>query len=193
MLTETPILTSCGRVLEKLTGSHLVKFPAFYGTWRFITTFTSAHHLSLSWARSIKSMPPLLTSWRSILILSSHLHLGLPSVLFLSYFHTKTLYAPLLPLICSTCPAPLIFLNFITWRVFGVEYRSLSSSLCSFLHSSVTSSLLGSNILLSTLFSNSLGLCSSLSVSDQVSHPNKTTGSVIQGDQKVSVHLLSVL
>ena len=26
------------------------KFPAFYGTWRFITAFTSARHLSLSWA-----------------------------------------------------------------------------------------------------------------------------------------------
>jgi len=22
-------------------------FPAFYGTWRFITTFTTVHHLSL--------------------------------------------------------------------------------------------------------------------------------------------------
>jgi len=36
-------------LLEKLTGSQLVKkFPAFYGTGRFITAFTSAHHLSLS-------------------------------------------------------------------------------------------------------------------------------------------------
>jgi hypothetical protein len=34
-------------------------------------------------------------------------------------------------------------------RVFGEQYRSLSSSLCSFLHSLVTSSLLGPNILLS--------------------------------------------
>jgi hypothetical protein len=34
---------------EKLTGSQLVKkFPPFYGTRRLITTFTSAHHLSLS-------------------------------------------------------------------------------------------------------------------------------------------------
>jgi len=29
------------------------KFPAFYGTRKFITAFTSARHLSLSWARSI--------------------------------------------------------------------------------------------------------------------------------------------
>jgi hypothetical protein len=34
------------------------KFPALYGTWRFMTTFTSAHNLSLSWARSVQSMPP---------------------------------------------------------------------------------------------------------------------------------------
>jgi hypothetical protein len=33
------------------------KLPSFYGTRRFITTFTSARHLSLSWACSTKSMP----------------------------------------------------------------------------------------------------------------------------------------
>ena len=36
-------------LLEKLTGSQLVKkFPAFYGTRRYITAFTSARHMSLS-------------------------------------------------------------------------------------------------------------------------------------------------
>jgi hypothetical protein len=55
----------------------------------------------------------------------------------------------------------------------------LSSSLCSFLHSPVTSSLLGPNILLNTLFPNTLSLCYSLNVSDQVSHPYKTTGKII--------------
>jgi len=36
-------------LLEKLTGSQLVKkFPAFYGTQKFITAFTSDRHLSLS-------------------------------------------------------------------------------------------------------------------------------------------------
>jgi hypothetical protein len=64
----------------------------------------------------------------------------------------------------------------ITRIIFGDEYRSLSSSLCSLLHSPVASSLLGPNILLSTLFSNTLSLCSSPSVRDQVSHPYKTTG-----------------
>ena len=46
----TYLLTPWSRVLlEKLTGLQLVKkFPAFYGTRRFITVFTSARHLSLS-------------------------------------------------------------------------------------------------------------------------------------------------
>ena len=51
------LLTPCSRaLLEKLTSSQLVKkFPAFYGTQRFITAFTSVHHLSQPWTRSIHS------------------------------------------------------------------------------------------------------------------------------------------
>ena len=51
----TYLLTPRSRVLfEKLTGFQLVKkFPAFYGTRRFITAITSACHLSLSCASSI--------------------------------------------------------------------------------------------------------------------------------------------
>jgi hypothetical protein len=52
------------------------KFPAFYGTQRFITAFTSAHQLSLYWTSSIHSIPPHPTSLRSMLILSFHLRLG---------------------------------------------------------------------------------------------------------------------
>jgi hypothetical protein len=46
----TYLLTPWSRVLlEKLPGFQLVKkFPAFYGTRKFITAFTSASHLSLS-------------------------------------------------------------------------------------------------------------------------------------------------
>jgi len=49
------LLTPWSRVLlEKLTGLQLVKeVPAFYGTRRFITAFTSARQLSLSLASSI--------------------------------------------------------------------------------------------------------------------------------------------
>jgi hypothetical protein len=51
--------------------------------------------------------------------------------------------------------------------------------LCNFLHFPVTSSLLGPNIPLSTLFSNTLSLCTYLNVRDQVSHPYKTTGRIM--------------
>ena len=119
------LLTPLSRVLlEKLTGFQLVKkFPAFYGTRRFITTFTSARHLSLSWASSIHSIPPHPISWRSILILSSHLGLGLPSGLFPSGFPTKTLYTPLLSSIRATCPVHLILLGLIS-RIFGRDHSA---------------------------------------------------------------------
>jgi hypothetical protein len=81
------------------------EIPAFYGTRRFTTALTSARHLSLSWASPIQSSHPHPTSWRSILILSSHLRLGLPSGLFPSAFPTKILYTPLPTPVRSTCPA----------------------------------------------------------------------------------------
>ena len=72
--------TPRSRILtEKLTCPQLLKkFLAFYGIRRFITAFTRARHLSLSWARSIQSTPHP-TSLTSVSILSSHLRLGLPS------------------------------------------------------------------------------------------------------------------
>ena len=77
-----------------------------------------------------------------------------------------------------TMPCPYHFFDMITQMIFGEDYRSLSSSLCSFLHSPVTSSLLGPNIL-NTLLSNTLSLRSSLNLSNQVSHPYKTTVNII--------------
>ena len=168
-------LTPWSRVhIEKL----IKKFPAFYGTRRFITIFTSVRHLSLSWARSIQYIPPHPTSLRFILILSSHLRLGLPCGLFPSGFPTKTLYTPLVsPHTCYfPCPSYSRFdhPHNIEWGVQIIKFL-----LRSFLHSTVISSLLGPNILLNTLFSNTLSLRCSLSVSDQVSHPYKTTCKII--------------
>ena len=135
------LLTPWCRVLrEKLTGLQLVKkFPAFHATRRFITALTSVRHLSLSWASPIQSIHPHPTSWRSILILSTHLRLGLPSGLLPSGFPSKTLYTGLFSPIRATCPAHLILLHFITRTILGEEYKSFSSSLCNLLHSPVTS------------------------------------------------------
>ena len=107
----------CRVLLEKLTGLQLVKkFPAFYGTRRFITALASLHHPSLSWASPIQSIYPHPTSWRLILILSTHLRLGLPSGLFPSGFPTKTLYPPISSPIRATCPAHLIYI-WMCWCV----------------------------------------------------------------------------
>jgi len=87
----------CRVLLEKLTGLQLVKkFLAFHGIQRFITALTSVRHLFLSWASPIQSIYPHPTSCRSILILSTHLRLGLPSGFLPSGFSSKILYTPLL-------------------------------------------------------------------------------------------------
>ena len=82
------------------------KFPAFHGTRRFITALTSVRHLSLSWASPIQYIYPHPTSWRSILILSTNLRLGLPSGLFPSGFPTKNLNIPPLFTHTSHMPSP---------------------------------------------------------------------------------------
>ena len=104
----TYLLTPWSRVLlEKLASFQLVKkFPAFYGTRRFLTALTSARHLSLYWASPIQSSYPNPTSWRSILILSSPLCLGLPSCLFPSGFPTSTLYLGIAENMCGLLDSP---------------------------------------------------------------------------------------
>ena len=112
-LIYTYLLTPWSRVLfEKLTGSaDSQEIPHIFGTRRFITVLTSARHLSLSWANSIQSPQPPPTSWRFILILSSHLRLGLPNGLFPSAFPNRILYTPLSCPIRATCTAHLILLD----------------------------------------------------------------------------------
>jgi hypothetical protein len=137
------LLTPWNRILlEKLTGLQLVKkFPAIYGTRSFITAFTSARYLSVSWAGSIQWIPPHLTSRRSILTLSSHLRLGLSSGLF----HASSLPQQ------SYMARPSHSWFYHPHNSGWVQIMKLLIMKFSLLP--VTASLFGPNILLNTLFS----------------------------------------
>jgi len=79
----------------------------------------------------------------------------------------------------TTCQAHLLLLDFITRTILVEIYKSFSTSLCNLLHSPVTSSLLGPNILLNTMFSITLNIFSSHNINDQISYPYKTASKVI--------------
>jgi hypothetical protein len=96
-----------------------------------ITVSTRALHWSLFRARLIQSTPSHPISLKSILILSTHLHLGLPSCIFPSGFPTNILYAFLVSHIHATCPAHLILLGLIILIMIRKEWKLWSS----FLHS----------------------------------------------------------
>ena len=100
----------CRVLLEKLTGLQLVKkFPAFYGTRRFITAITSFLHPSLFWASPIQSTCPQHTSWRSILIIFHPSSPRSPQrFLSLRFPHQDLIRPPLLPH-TSHMPSPSHF------------------------------------------------------------------------------------
>jgi lysylphosphatidylglycerol synthetase-like protein (DUF2156 family) len=81
--------------------------------------FTGAHHWLLSWAKWIQPTPSQTISLRGILILSSHLHQGLLTGFFPSWFLINILYAYLISPMRSTCPAHTTVIHLITLITFG--------------------------------------------------------------------------
>jgi hypothetical protein len=165
-------LTSWDRVLiENLTVTQLVKkLPAFYGTRIFITLFTTARHWSLPWVSCIQSTPSHSASLKSILILSSHLRLGLPSGFAPSGFCDKNFACNSHFIPSYYIPYPSHLFDWIVLITIGEVYKLWSSSLCSLLRPPAASSVLYPNILLRILFWNNLR--SNHSVRYQISNPS---------------------
>ena len=112
-------------------------------------------------------------SWWPILILSSKLRLCLPYGLVLSDLHTK-LCIHLSPL-CAKCPTHYFLLGLIT-RIFEIRFlaMTLSPASCQFL-------LPRPQVSLSTTFSNTLSLFSSLNAQHQASWPHEVLKLIFLG------------
>jgi hypothetical protein len=106
-----------------------------------------------------------------------HLRLGLSNCLLPSGFPTKTMHAPLLsPFVLLALPIS-VFLTW--WPKWYVVRNTEHKAPCYVVFSNpLFPRPVVSNTLLSTLFSNNLSQCSFPKVSDQVSHPHKTTGTI---------------
>jgi hypothetical protein len=69
----------------------------------------------------------------------------------------------------------------------GEKYKLRSSALCGFLQRPLTSSLFGPNILLRTLFYNTVILCSPLNARDEVSQSYKPEAKVLCRNNKILI------
>jgi len=94
----------------------------------------------LSWVTLIQSKPSHPISLISILILSTHLDLLIPSGLYPPRFLSKARYAILFYPVRATRLANLILLDLILLISFSEEWRLWSSSLCDIVCFHVTSS-----------------------------------------------------
>ena len=118
------------------------------------------------------------SSWRYILILPSHLCVDLPVDLLPSSFPAKILYAPLPSPYTPHAPSSSFFL------IWSCEFYLVSSTSHEAPHCAVSSTAWWlpsplSLICFSILFLNTVSLCLSFHVWEQVSHPCETTGKFI--------------
>jgi hypothetical protein len=97
-----------------------------HGTRKFITVLTKARHWTLSWASGTQFALSIPIFLRLILMLSSHLRIGLPSGLLSSGLPTKTVNTSLLPYACHmSCPPHRPWfnhLNNIRWNIQAVKF-----------------------------------------------------------------------
>jgi hypothetical protein len=172
------ILNNISYLINTMALSLLGKPPVarllktFYRIRRFITVFTRALHWSLSSARSIRP-----NSLRSILIFSFHIRLGLPSGLFSLAFPPKSYINSSSPHACyMSRPShpPWSDLSYYTWRKTQLMKLIIQFSSASYYFILLRSKYSPQHPVLKTL-----GLCSSLNVRDQVSHPYKTMDKII--------------
>ncbi|XP_032457701.1 uncharacterized protein LOC116738656 [Nasonia vitripennis] len=159
-------------------------FYMAFGTRKFIASSTQGFHAALSCVNPtqdapLRSTPTRPITTRSAFTLSSHLRLGLPTGRVTIGLPFMTRAAVRSSPILATCPAHPNLRDFIILLIFGDAYRLCNSSLCSLLHSPVSSSFFGPYIFRKTLFSNTLKRLSACLVRAHVSHPYRTTGSII--------------
>jgi hypothetical protein len=108
------------------------KMSALYETWNFITAFTTAPYISLSWATSshvkhFQKLFPISIIW------SSHINISFPNNLSPSDFSIKALYGPLHSSNNTTCQDnqnPLDFIIRIV-SVSSADHEALHYSFCS--------------------------------------------------------------
>jgi hypothetical protein len=98
------------------------------------------------------------TAVRFILILSISLVTSFNVCFSFRLSNQNHICIPLLS-VRATCPTILVRLHLVIPIVRGEEYKLRRSYVCIVLHPSLTPSLFGPNILLSTLFSNTASLC----------------------------------
>ena len=140
-------------------------FCLYYGTQKCITVFRRACHLPVSRPRSIKSPAAsnFLKIHFNIIVQSTYRSSKWPYPVRL--FHQSRVCSSPFP---HTCHVPLLSYSWCDysrstcWAVHVMKLPIVQSPL-----SSITSSLIDRNIFLSTLFSNTFSLYSSLTVRDR--------------------------